>query len=232
MSNLHNHTTYSDGDLSPERIIELSIGYGLEAVAITDHLQTSKCPSLRLSKLEAYIKKGAMMKDRFKNDIDVYWGIEIDSIRSHSPYIDEFFPDRLIDMLDLVLFEYVEEYVIDSWSLEDLIAVRDEIRPMVGLAHPDLNWIHRKKGAEGLARLLVENRIFFELNSSYHHNWRAHRGLLTALREQGVVISIGTDTHYRDEDIEDLRLVDTIINELEMENLLLSEVLKARQRED
>jgi len=37
MIDLHTHTTESDGSMSPEELVRAAIGYGLEAIAITDH---------------------------------------------------------------------------------------------------------------------------------------------------------------------------------------------------
>ena len=34
---LHIHTLYSDGELTPERIVDLAIDKGIEVIAITDH---------------------------------------------------------------------------------------------------------------------------------------------------------------------------------------------------
>ena len=37
MIDLHAHTTYSDGTLSPRELVELAAEIGLSAVAVTDH---------------------------------------------------------------------------------------------------------------------------------------------------------------------------------------------------
>ncbi|MDZ7860114.1 MAG: PHP domain-containing protein [Candidatus Krumholzibacteriota bacterium] len=34
---LHTHSSYSDGELSPRQLVELAAGYGLDAVSVTDH---------------------------------------------------------------------------------------------------------------------------------------------------------------------------------------------------
>ena len=36
-SDLHIHTYYSDGIFSPEKIVDLAIEHGLEAISLTDH---------------------------------------------------------------------------------------------------------------------------------------------------------------------------------------------------
>ena len=42
--NLHSHTTYSDGELTPELLIEKAKEERIELIGITDHLFAGKIP--------------------------------------------------------------------------------------------------------------------------------------------------------------------------------------------
>ncbi len=51
MIDLHMHTTFSDGSLSPEELVAMAIENGLEAIAITDHDNTqSYLPAIEAAK--------------------------------------------------------------------------------------------------------------------------------------------------------------------------------------
>ena len=67
--NLHNHTYYSDGELSPAKVIELNKKQGYNAIAITDHDSVEGIPEA----IEAGKRLGVL----------VIPGIEISTAKSH-----------------------------------------------------------------------------------------------------------------------------------------------------
>ena len=57
---MHSHTNYSDGELSPQELIELAISKNIGVLSITDHdtiegikkVDKSKYPEIRIIKVE------------------------------------------------------------------------------------------------------------------------------------------------------------------------------------
>ena len=77
-SNLHAHTTFSDGKHTVKENIESAIFKNMESIGFSDHsftaCDTSYC--MMESDYDAYIKSIAQAKDEYKNQIDVFCGIE------------------------------------------------------------------------------------------------------------------------------------------------------------
>ena len=76
MMNLHNHTLWSDGAFSPEKLISYAEKNGIDLFAITDHYETTKVSSITSDKLNNYLKDIRQTAENYT--IDVLVGIEID----------------------------------------------------------------------------------------------------------------------------------------------------------
>ena len=63
--NLHNHSHFSDGYMSPEYLVESAIDRKINLFAITDHFLTDQAVSLNWENLESYIEFGEKMKKKF-----------------------------------------------------------------------------------------------------------------------------------------------------------------------
>ena len=88
--NLHTHTTYSDGALSPECMIKAALKSGLTSIGFSDH---SHVPfdlhySMGVSEAQNYIDEINSLKEKYDDTIEVYLGLEQD-------YYTEFVPDGL-----------------------------------------------------------------------------------------------------------------------------------------
>lgn len=79
-SDLHIHSTFSDGNNTPEEIIKSAIEFGLEKVGISDHSFTlfdqSYC--IKSDRISEYINTINSLKEKYVNDIEVLLGIEQD----------------------------------------------------------------------------------------------------------------------------------------------------------
>lgn len=79
-SDLHIHSTFSDGNNTPEEIIKSAIELRLEKVGISDHSFTlfdqSYC--IKSDRISEYIKTINSLKEKYKDDIEVLLGIEQD----------------------------------------------------------------------------------------------------------------------------------------------------------
>ncbi len=202
---MHNHTVWSDGIHTPEKIIENAIQHQLTAIGISDHFDTTKCPSVSTTNLKKYIQNLNELKDKYKNKIQVYAGIELCMNKelcdlSHLPYEE-------LNKLDYVLLEYID-YFKTSVKLNELKTYTKNFNCAVGLAHTDLLALYKNYGLNFLISKLKENNLFCELNvnEGYEYfseivrsidSWKTKR-LFKHLKKNDIQISVGSDTHCLD----------------------------------
>ena len=253
MIDLHTHSTWSDGRFSPEQIVRAAIAAGLSHVAITDHYFTTKLASGRFyvgpdqaSEYVAHIRELAI---RYAAQISVLAGLEIDfSGRARiEPLLEG--SDRLVDHLDLLLFEYVDDQTWYGYPLEKLLALRSEIDVPVGLAH---NFLARNYApimpAKELVRTLEQYHIFVELNTGrsgvttcpqtgervpfYRYSDAYNAALWDALRHSRVLFSIGSDIHNSWADMARLRDAWNFLHERGLLDRLVTASIVAKEKDD
>ena len=90
-SNLHAHTFYCDGKNNAEDYILTAIEKGFTSVGLSGHsftkFDTEYCMSEK-GTLE-YLKELKNLKEKYKNGIQVYVGIEADFYSEFNPKLDE-----------------------------------------------------------------------------------------------------------------------------------------------
>ena len=186
LMDLHNHTVFSyDGSNTPEEIIGNAIRSGFDAVGICDHQFTIKT---NLKNYIAYIKR---CKEKYRKDIKVFVGLEV----SVCPMPDDFSPND-IDGLDYILLERLDKP--GASSLDECIKLRRKLSCPVGFAHCDVFGMGEKYKLDMLALMKKEN-IFWELNTSgnysYYYDFLTNENKRQAVKQSGVGVSIGSDTH-------------------------------------
>lgn len=91
LSNIHTHTNLCDGKSSPEEIVLTAIKQGFRVLGFSEHGYTPYDTSYCLSDTKKYIAEIHALKEKYKNDIQIYCGIEEDSLapvrRSDFDYI-------------------------------------------------------------------------------------------------------------------------------------------------
>lgn len=220
MINLHNHSTWSDGRHAPAQLAQAAAVSGLSHVGISDHFYTDKlfpsCDCVDVDRLEGYVADLRRVAARHAGRVSVLAGIEVDwSSRSSRQ-----FPALLgkIDLLDYVLFEYVQDEGWHGDSLEALLRVRSAIHVPVGLAHNDLSRNMRGYTPERLVSLLQEHEVFVELSdnplTAYYRGTDPHNvRLWHLLAESEVHLSVGSDTHGRIDDVANVRQAHRFLEE-------------------
>ena len=171
--NLHIHTTYSDGELSPEEIIDYAKRANLKIIGISDHAFSTKLDEEKqiTNCLEDYLIHLKRLKES-SNGIELKIGIEIDVSKCFGADPEEL-PFYILNRFDYVLFEYVDTEN-EQWGrvgrrdISEIIEIRNQLNIPVGLAHNDLqkNYAGREKY---IAAILSKNDIFVELNQSESH---------------------------------------------------------------
>ena len=166
--NLHNHSTLSDGKLTPEQVVQAAINVGLTHVAITDHFASAKLTTRGVDQdsIAAYVSEIRGLAAKYAGRIKVLAGLEIDfsPTRTDFRFLQAPSPEESIfRVLDFVLLEYLGDPEWSGASLEDLIDVRPKIPCPVGLAH-----CHFQRSFEGLLPqtvigILEQQKVFLEL---------------------------------------------------------------------
>jgi len=80
-SNLHNHSTFSDGKCTPEENILAAIEKNMLSIGFSDHSYTDFDPEtfcMKKDRLPAYIAEIRRLKEKYKGQMEVYLGMELD----------------------------------------------------------------------------------------------------------------------------------------------------------
>jgi len=85
--NLHTHTTYCDGKLSVEDMIKAAIKKGGGSIGFSEHSYVSfdEDYSMSIEDTPKYIAEAKKLKEKYKDEIDVFLGIEMDYFTDDIP---------------------------------------------------------------------------------------------------------------------------------------------------
>ena len=80
LQNLHQHTTFCDGQNTPEEVILAAIEKGFGAIGFSGHcyMEYAKYYSMSLESTREYRKEIARLKEKYAEQIDVFCGLEFD----------------------------------------------------------------------------------------------------------------------------------------------------------
>ena len=80
MQNLHTHTTYVDGTLTPEEMIEYAIKTGIDSLGFSEHSYVTFDENYAMSPDEThrYINELRNLKDIYQSVIEIFIGLEVD----------------------------------------------------------------------------------------------------------------------------------------------------------
>ncbi|WP_101773758.1 histidinol-phosphatase [Peptostreptococcus faecalis] len=76
-STMHNHSTWCDGKSSVEDMVRAAIKSGFTDIGFSSHSHDPKFPE-SLNDEDGYIREVLQMREKYKNDIRIYCGIEQD----------------------------------------------------------------------------------------------------------------------------------------------------------
>lgn len=193
--NLHNHTSYSDGDFTIEQVVDAAERGGLSHIAITDHFETRKVYCLQTAQFDEYLEEIQAAAERHPG-VEVLSGVEIDTDPSRCDLED--LPIDLLNRLDIILFEYVDD---SGSSLEELEPLLSQLRPLRGLAHMDIERIYSGREPDEVASRFRDFGMFVELNNAlpYRRDGVPFYELASRYFEAfhgRVRVSVGADAHH------------------------------------
>ena len=154
LSNLHTHTFYCDGNNSAEDYIKKAVQLGFISIGFSGHsyipgkIGEDWCMSEE-GTLE-YINELKNLREKYKNDIEVYIGLETDYYSGYKQDIKEKLPlDYIIGSVHLIKHELTGEY----YSIDSSPEITEEgIRVFGGIK----NYI--KKYYETLLKMISEQK--------------------------------------------------------------------------
>jgi len=201
--NLHIHSIYSDGRNTIEQIVKKALKTGLDYICITDHLTDSwkadLIPNLNnLDKIKRYLEEISQFKEflnKENKNLTLFNGVEIDIGSSEKYIINNISPNKF----DLILFEYLENFegiafikkILEYWKKNNYNKF-----PLIGLAHFDPSFFIIR-GLDLLLDFLKHYNIIIEFNSSYPQFYsRKHEIFYNKLKDSGIKVSIGCDSHH------------------------------------
>lgn len=91
-SNLHNHSTFSDGKFTAEENILAAIEKNMISIGFSDHSYTEFDPDtfcMKKGRLPEYIAEITRLKEKYRDQIEVYLGMELDgftTLEDRSPF--------------------------------------------------------------------------------------------------------------------------------------------------
>jgi len=189
----HVHSTWSDGRVPLERMIEEAEKLGWEYVGISDHSKSAiYAKGLSIERVAEQRQEIDRLRKQFK--IRIFWGTECDILKDGS--LD--YPDSVLDRYDFVIGS-----VHSSFNLSEADMTR---RIITALKHPRMTILGHLTG-----RLLLE-RDSYAVNAQHVLNAAAQEGVAVELNAHprrfdidwrelpkakalGVPISINPDAH-------------------------------------
>ncbi|WLD92298.1 DNA polymerase/3'-5' exonuclease PolX [Alkalihalobacillus sp. AL-G] len=196
-SDLHMHSTWSDGANSIEEMAEAARAMGYSYIVITDHSQFLRVANgLTPERIREQRNEIERVNQKW-GDFTVLSGIEMDILPDGSLDYD----DSLLEELDFVIASIHSAFSQDEATIMKRLetALRN---PHVDLiAHPTGRIIGRRTGypvnLDKLIELAAETNTALELNANPNRLDLAPEWLEKA-QEKGVKLSINTDAHVRD----------------------------------
>lgn len=191
---LHMHTTWSDGALSLEEMVNLCRQKGYEFIAITDHSKYLRVANgLNEDRLKKQREEIDILNEKY-NDIHIFHGVEMDILPDSSLDFDSAFLKELDYTIGAIHSSFNQP---ESEIMKRLFAAMEN--PYVNLiAHPTGRLIGKRPGYPVDMEALIEKA--HATNTALEINANPNRLDLSAewakyAREQGVNISINTDAH-------------------------------------
>lgn len=80
--NLHTHSIFSDGKSTPEEVVQEAIRQGLKVLGFSDHspVPFENSFAIKDNEVDDYINTIKSLKEKYKNNIDIYCSMEMDFI--------------------------------------------------------------------------------------------------------------------------------------------------------
>jgi len=199
--NLHTHTTYCDGTLSAEEMIKAAIKKGGGSIGFSEHsfVAFDKDYSMRLEDTPKYIREINMLKEKYRDIIEVFLGIEAD-----------YFTEKTTNGLDYIIgtVHHVEKegkYITVDGPARHLHQMAAEnfnrdYYAMAELYFKTIADVIEKTGADLLGHfdLIAKNNIDDSMLDEMHPRYiKAALNAMDRILEKCKVFEVNTGAMYR-----------------------------------
>jgi histidinol-phosphatase (PHP family) len=205
-SNFHTHSLFCDGKGAPEEYVKKAIELNFSAIGFSSHapMELSSAWNMRKELLREYIYTINLVREKYKKDIEVYCGLEVDFIPGitgpKSKEISDLNLDYVLGSVHYIKNEATGEYLTVDGSDEDYKRIINEffrgdvqnfiktyytlIRSMIKEHRPDI------VGHLDLIKKNNKDSIYFsEEKKSYHDEVIE---TLKIIREADCILEINT----------------------------------------
>ncbi|MFC0469487.1 DNA polymerase/3'-5' exonuclease PolX [Halalkalibacter kiskunsagensis] len=203
LSDLHMHTTWSDGAHSIEDMAETARKRGYEYIAITDHSKYLRVANgLSVERLKEQHEKIRKLNKQY-DDFTILTGIEMDILPDGT--LD--YEDDILAEVDFVIAAIHSSFQQDREMIMKRLTTALKNKHVDLIAHPTGRLLGRRDGYNVDVELLIQ--LAKETNTALELNANPHRLDLSAYwvkkaEEAGVILAINTDAHSK----ESLELMD------------------------
>ncbi|MBC8310187.1 MAG: DNA polymerase/3'-5' exonuclease PolX [Planctomycetes bacterium] len=194
-SDLHCHTTASDGHMSIEELGKMGMQLGYHTIAVTDHSQAQgQANGLKPDRLRRQIDSIHEINESMQG-ITILAGSEVDILPDGT--LD--FDDELLEMLDIVVASphaALQQKTAEA-TKRLLAAIEHPLVHIIG--HPTGRIINKRKGLEldipSIVAAAAEHQTALELNSN-SHRLDLRDTHVRATCDGNAFLAINTDSHH------------------------------------
>ena len=220
IQDLHSHTYYSFcSNDTPEQVINVAILHGIQQLGICDHNYGVGC-----GRTDFCYDKGAnrdadygktliryndhikLLKEKYKNKIKIFSGLEVCTLISNDSYALPKNTD--ISMFDYCLVENLGNNNSFIKTADDFFEFCSKAKTKVGIAHTDLFAYINSLGEDAFRFLqkMAKYNVFWEINVNFDsmHKFKQHsyvndffkdKTKQELIKKTGVKLSVGFDSH-------------------------------------
>ncbi len=194
-SDLHAHTTASDGKMSLHELIQCAIDRGFHTMAVTDHSKSSvQAGGLSVERLRAQRDEIEEARTHFGKKITILAGSEVDILADGSLDYD----DEILAWLDIVVASPHAALSQDSKAATKRLLKAIEHPHVNIIGHPTGRLINRRKGLEPAMDEIIAAAVEHDTALEINAHWMRldlRDTHVRAAAEAGCKIAIDCDDH-------------------------------------
>lgn len=194
-SDLHAHTTASDGKMSLHELIQCAIDRGFHTMAVTDHSKSSvQAGGLSVERLRAQRDEIEEARKHFGKKITILAGSEVDILADGSLDYD----DEILAWLDIVVASPHAALSQDSKAATKRLLKAIEHPNVNIIGHPTGRLINRRKGLEPAMDEIIAAAVEHDTALEINAHWMRldlRDTHVRAAAEAGCKIAIDCDDH-------------------------------------
>lgn len=202
ITNYHTHCAFCDGKLMPEDYVLSAVKKGFTSIGFTSHAPVlfETDWTMKPTNLPIYIDLINSLKGKYKNEIQIYTGLETDYYPGCKDYRDYPGVDYTIGAIHFIYDEKNRKYMALDGSIDEFIETLDitfngDIQALVEVYYDLLREMLKTHTPDILAHLDVikknniNNQFFIETDSWYR---KQVEELLKIVKKNNVIVEVNT----------------------------------------